>query len=63
MVKIIIKGKLPSEKIHSIKCKHCDTVFEFTEKEATLITSHRNEPSCLQIICPLCKKYCYLEKK
>jgi RNase P subunit RPR2 len=52
-MKIITKGQIPGERIHRATCNHCGTVFEFSQKEAT-IQSDQRDGDYMTILCPLC---------
>jgi hypothetical protein len=52
-VKIIKAGALPSERIYTHTCHHCQTLYEFQEKDAKL-TSDQRDGNFLNINCPLC---------
>ena len=51
-MKILEKGKIPGEKIAQARCGSCKTLFEFAQKEATLVPDQR--AGCFyKILCPL----------
>lgn len=52
MVKVIKRGKPPSERRFQISCYKCDSVLEFTAGEATVLPENRND--VWSIICPVC---------
>ena len=54
MRKIIRRGKIPKDPVHEVACKHCNTLFEFAESDATKVFVYdRTE---LRIVCPLCER-------
>ncbi len=53
-MKILQRGNLPSEATYIVSCRNCQSVLEYTRKEARVV-SDRNE-TCYVIECPVCKK-------
>lgn len=52
MPEIINQGSLPSEKVYTVTCSHCKTLFKFKQDEAKYVSDQR-DGDFLQITCPL----------
>lgn len=52
---IVKRGRLPSERQHTGKCRHCDTEVRFRQGEAREHYSPR-EGGYLEVECPVCGK-------
>lgn len=62
MVKILKRGKLPSERLFRCECRQCNTQFEFEAKEAQRDNDPR-EGTFYRIPCPLCSYMVYVYPK
>lgn len=51
-MRILTKGKLPTEKVYEVKCRYCKTRFEFKKGEAKEVDDQR-DGTYLSIRCPL----------
>ena len=66
MVKIIKRGISYRERVYRVECPHCDTIFEFEEREAGIdnsMTIYTDERISLVIECPACELPVYTDRK
>jgi hypothetical protein len=54
-MKVIVRGKLPEEKVYRATCRHCRTTIEFQRKEAKY-NSDLRDGDFLSIACPTCTR-------
>lgn len=61
-MKILERGTLPDNLLYKLRCRTCQTLFEFTQGEAELKPDHR-DGNYLRIACPVCKAECTTRPK
>ncbi|MBB5462894.1 RNase P subunit RPR2 [Paraburkholderia sp. Cpub6] len=57
-MKIIQRGRPPSEREWKFTCTNCRTIFECMQSEGRL-TSDQLDGDTLSIACPVCDRTCY----
>jgi hypothetical protein len=56
-MKIIERGQQPKQKLYTIRCRHCQSKFEFEQSEAKVVRDQR-DGDYVQIACPVCFTNC-----
>jgi hypothetical protein len=54
---IIERGKHPKNKLYTVRCRQCETKFEFEKHEAKMNYDQR-DGDYVSIACPVCKTEC-----
>lgn len=57
-MKIIRRGKLPQDRTARVTCRECNTTFEVTQGECTLVMPQRGGDDYYKIPCPVCNTIC-----
>lgn len=52
-MKIIERGQQPKQKLYTVRCRQCQTKFEFEQHEAK-VTRDQRDGDYISIVCPVC---------
>lgn len=52
-MKIIERGTKPTDKVYTVRCRQCETKFEF-EKHEGKVTCDQRDGDYISIVCPVC---------